>query len=512
MEGLDVGLGIPIGVPNFDDTNVRRSITERVIGIKDPISGVVRPPIQPTPLGKQRMWKSYASFLRWVEACEGLHNISPWSEEVVIQTRSGDKRAMYENEWQEYINHGRPPVKMSIMMCNARMKYEKLSPKPGKGFADTVPRTYYPRKPLGHILFGKYFFPLEKALYRRLDGYVRKVQRKVGFVGTRRSVVKGMNAEETAELLAEKFKSMQRFGRVAAVSWDATKFDLHVGGFALGQNHRVYRKFLDLDKDQALEFETLSRGVRDYKLVYKIQDMLYIIRHHDKRASGDVDTSGGNILLATLLFMSYLTNVKVPFEFITAGDDCIVFVREVDLERLADLPEYFREFGIESDLSPPVFELEHIKFCQMFPLEMGGKWRLVRHWPGGFQKEVSFAYDLSSPKMMRRYFAAIGAGGLALYSGVPIYQQWALWILRQSQGAEAMKLRREYGRDMWIDRMEAKEAPVGDVARLSFFKATGIPPSHQRTIESRISAWKFMGRESTRQDPMMQESFANGGL
>jgi hypothetical protein len=137
-----------------------------------------------------------------------LTSTTPVSLEEFPLQYEGRKRLVYTNAVESL--YARP-----IERCDADVswfvKYEKVD---GTGKDDVVPRMISPRTARYNVMIGRYLKHTEKLLFR---GIARVWGETV--------VAKGLNASQTASLIAEKWDS---YSNPVAVGLDAKRFDQHV--------------------------------------------------------------------------------------------------------------------------------------------------------------------------------------------------------------------------------------------------------------------------------------------
>jgi hypothetical protein len=93
-----------------------------------------------------------------------------------------------------------------------------------------------------------------------------------------------------------------------------------------------------------------------------------------------MNTALGNVFLMCSITHHYLEGLGIKYRFINDGDDCGVFLEASNLHLLDDLPAHHLAYGFEMDVEDPVYELEHVEFCQSRPINLGdGNWMMVRN-------------------------------------------------------------------------------------------------------------------------------------
>jgi hypothetical protein len=185
-------------------------------------------------------------------------------------------------------------------------------------------------------------------------------------------VAKGFNAEQTAQILHEKFS---RFLDPVVVGLDASRFDQHVCEEMLKWEHSVYKGYYPRERElsKLLNMQLHNRGnciTPDGKLVYEVDGT---------RASGDVNTALGNCLISAAILWTYLHKCRITSaDVFINGDDVIVFLeRNKSHTFIAGVPTFYGKLGFRMKVEPPVDVMESIEFCQTHPVYDGSKWVMV---------------------------------------------------------------------------------------------------------------------------------------
>lgn len=205
-----------------------------------------------------------------------------------------------------------------------------------------------------------------------------------------------------------------------AIGLDASRFDQHVSVQALEWEHSVYNRLFRSDElRDLLKWQLKNTGfarANDGMIKYTVEG---------GRMSGDMNTALGNCLIMCAMVWSYMqtklgpTGKPIHFEFIDNGDDVVLFLEKRDLHRIEDLAEWFGEMGFEMKIEEPVYEIEEIEFCQMHPIEVEpGVYTMVRTYPNAIAKDCI----CMNPQNFRQWLYAVGECGLAITSGVPVYE------------------------------------------------------------------------------------------
>jgi hypothetical protein len=159
-----------------------------------------------------------------------------------------------------------------------------------------------------------------------------------------------------------------------------------------------------------------------------------------------------------------------------------------DVEKVT-LHDWFLNYGFNIVQEPVAFELEHIEFCQMHPVCVAGKWRMVRNFQASLSKDA-VSIRSRTPQELRQWLWCVGKCGVAMASGVPVQQEYYKMFIRS--GMKGGRLNHVEGRSglTWFSAgLAATEAPVEDSTRVSFWKAFGVDPAEQMNMEADFSQY-----------------------
>ncbi len=455
------GLGpvTTLGVHNGDIRTLKTALLERMYFCKIGSGYEAAPEIRDAVIQERLGYfaQAVSQFRAW-----------PSTMDEVVDMYTGRKKTIYANAAEEYRRRG---LRRDDAYINAFVKVEKVNP--GK-----APRCIQPRKPVYNIRVGRYIKSVEHRLYKE----IAKV------FGDGPVVMKGFTTQGVARVMRGKWDS---FSDPVAIGLDATKFDMHVCEAMLRWEHGVYERVYGGSKElrRLLSWQrhNIGRGrCEDGWLRYKVRG---------KRASGDMNTALGNCLIMCAMIHAYSKVRGVATKLVNNGDDCVVFMERRDIQMFCQgLSGWFFELGFRMTQEPVVDEFERIEFCQMKPIKTIHGWNMVRNIPTALQKDTLCVMPLdsqSAPKWMQ----AVGEGGLALCSGVPVMQSFYLAYLRHG-------VKSRIADSVWMDSglsrmrgdMESKAAEVTDEARLSVFTAWGITPDEQLALEEYYDNWCFTGQ------------------
>lgn len=351
----------------------------------------------------------------------------------------------------------------SIIKCF--VKHEKYLFKEGK---EVIPRLIQPRDHRYIVETGRYIKPIEKLIYKIINtmyGYT--------------AVFKGLNMERRGELLYEMWGG---FKKPVAIGLDASKFDRHVSNAALSWEHMIYQKFYRNDKF----FKHLMKLQRQNQGRGRCNDGYLKYKTTHNRASGDSNTSLGNVLIMCALVYDYIHSKGLHARLANDGDDCVLIVEAEDLIKLDGISNHFKTAGFLLVTEAPVYILEEIEFCQAHPVRNHrGTYTMVRDVHKSLSKDAVALKPLDNENVKKMWMAAVGIGGMKLTSGMPILQDYYNVFKRHSGGARPLSDPTLDGGFWRLSLGMADEyiTPTPET-RLSFWMAFGISPQQQIECEN----------------------------
>lgn len=382
------------------------------------------------------------------------------SVQEVVEMYTGRKRIVYTQAAEDLAING---VQRHDAHLSAFTKFEKVDVK-------KAPRSINPRKPVYNLEVARYLKKFEKVVYNK----IAKVW------GDGPTVLKGYNSEEQAKILHGKWR---RFNDPVAVGLDAKKFDMHVSHDALSWEHEFYNMcFKSRKLKRLLKMQLQNVGVAylpDGRIKFKIRGT---------RSSGDLNTALGNCLLMCAMVHAWAEHCGVDCVLANNGDDCIVIMERVDLDKFkSGLVKWFEEMGFRMKVEPAVDEFENIEFCQTNPVWNGDKWLMVRNPKTCFVKDPMCIHPMQTSDALRKWCTAVGECGEVLNQGIPVMQEFYNAFLRIGAGKKSDKMKehvfRNEGKLSLARGMKKTRRIVDSSARLSFWKAFGIAPDEQRAME-----------------------------
>jgi len=391
---------------------------------------------------------------------------TPMKAEAFAQLYQGRKRTLLEKAIEANNKWG---FTDKSAIVRAFVKHEKYLFSRSK---IPIPRLIQPRDHRYIVETGRYIKPIEKLIYKGIDTVFKS-----------KTVFKGLNMEDRGNLLKTKW---DRFKRPVAVGLDASKFDRHVSNAALFWEHSVYMKFYPGDR----YFKHLMSLQRKNVGRAQLPDGSVSYETIHNRMSGDSNTSLGNVLIMCALIYDYLMTKGINAELANDGDDCQLILESDDLGLLGDIELWFRDAGFILVTETPVYVFEHIEFCQSKPImNYEGGYTMVRDVRKSLGKDAVALKPLDNANIKKMWLAAVGEGGMALTSGMPVVQSYYQMFKRNSQGAKVLKdITLDGGFFRLSKGMSSTFREPTPQTRLSFWLAFGINPVQQYALEAYYDA------------------------
>jgi hypothetical protein len=374
---------------------------------------------------------------------------------------TGRKKLIYERAYESLLTR---VINSRDAFVSTFVKAEKINfdKKP-----DPAARVIQPRSPRYNLEVGRYLKLFEAELckgFKRLFGYS--------------VILKGKNADGVGQALRDNW---DQFKVPVAVGLDASRFDQHVSVDALQWEHSVYNAvFRSPELARLLRWQINNRGIArvgDYRVDYRISGC---------RMSGDINTGMGNCLIMSCIVIAYCESIGIKFRLANNGDDCVLFLEQQDLSRIAGIDQWFLDFGFTLTREEPCSVFEEIEFCQAHPLQIGDGYRMVRNPHTAMSKDCVSLLSWDTPESFAVWAGAIGSCGAVLTSGVPVWSAWYARLLRLGTiRSGAVDLVYDSGLGYMARGVSA--ASITPEARVSFYRAFGILPDMQVALEAEYS-------------------------
>lgn len=362
----------------------------------------------------------------------------------------------------------------------ANIKAEK---KPVK--VDFIARIFGAYDIVVNILTGRFLKPLEHGIFHGIN---RTFQNLTG--GHEFTVLKGMNAEEKARVIAEKWAM---FGEPLAIELDCTHFDKHINSTLLRSEHSLYYRFYHGAQRRELkrllsyqiDVDWEARSDDGYKLNYSTRG---------GRVSGCVNTAMGNISVMCQVFYTYahlLSQMGIKFEYVNEGDDCFFIIEKRYRPLLPNIFDHFIRFGLQVRIENEVTDIHKISFCQTSPMFINGRWVMIRPPKTVFFKDLCQIQYLNL-ETYQKWMHEVGVGGSILNAGVPVfsvfYMKLVEWGSKNGELPNALKNDMAYS-GLWslIKNMSVVSNEITSQNRFEFFLATGITSEMQILLETKFA-------------------------
>lgn len=375
---------------------------------------------------------------------------------------TGRKRGIYERAFASLQMRA---INVKDSWVSTFVKAEKVNFS-AKG--DPAPRVIQPRSPRFNLEVGRYLKLFEGELcrgFKRLFGYS--------------VIVKGMNASEVGETMNSHWN---RYSQPVAVGLDASRFDQHVSYDALQFEHSVYNSvFRSKELAKLLQWQLHNTGIgrtEGYSMKYSVKGC---------RMSGDINTGMGNCLLMSMITIAYCESAGIDFRLANNGDDCVLILDRRQMHMLQGLDSWFTDFGFTLTREAPVYRLEQVVFCQMQPVLTGTGWRMTRDPRTAMSKDCVSLLGWSNEEEIREWAGAVGACGMSLSRGVPLWEAWYRRLQDMGKDASRGAEERIWNTGLGYMARGVVGCPVTAESRVSFYYAFGITPDMQVASELEYS-------------------------
>lgn len=440
---------------------LERAIKERMLFFKE--SGEYHPVYKPS---------STAFSIRAEKFIKAMRRLSTWTlpleMDQFVGSFNGQKRKRYE-----IAKKNLESVRWKRSWTDVKMflKFEtyNLTLKP-----DAKPRGIYPRSDEFLVDYGRRIKAIEKKIFK-------DIEQLFGYD----VVFKGKNQRSRGVLLEEYWNEMVD---PVAISADASAFEASVSKEALEFCHTIYNCYIRKDK----HFVDMQRSTLENNVTGRSFDGKLKVKLGYGKMSGDPDTALGNCLVSAYMMYQFFQELGiVKHRGCIDGDDVVFIVERSNLSSIMEKGrEFYRNFGFRMIFEKPVFELEHLSFCQSQPVWTPDGYIMVRSPKQATAKDAFSRKDLSSRTNFLRWITSIGECGISACGGIPIMQEYYQQYIRNGQGAPVFKtdnLFQEY-RTYKVQGMSRKYQDINPRTRYSFYIAFGVAPDEQEAIEKYYAA------------------------
>lgn len=408
------------------------------------------------------------------EVMSHMPRLPKLSRQQVVDCYKGPKRKIYEQALNSLTSK---PLEARDAWLSTFVKLEKQD-------LSKAPRGIQPRSSRFNLVLGQYLKHAEKKFFHAIN--------KVFGKRTRATVIKGFNADVSAQILRSKW---DLFKNPVALGLDASKFDMHVCIWLLMYEHSFYTALFPGSEELAelLEQQLHNQGIAfapDGSVKFKVQGT---------RASGDLNTSLGNCILMCAMVWVLLKKKGINAELVNNGDDCVVILEEDDVERFnKGLEALFRHWGFSMVVEPPVRVFEQIEFCQTRPVLLPTGWRMVRNHDAVLRKDPMCVIPIPTQDTYKKWLWAVGTCGVNSTGGVPVQNAFYRCYLRNgSRCTTGMYdyVHKNTGSLSRLDGLDTTQSCITPEARVSYYYAFGIMPDEQVELERFYDSGNIYGLE-----------------
>lgn len=390
---------------------------------------------------------------------QGLEAVRP--NEFWWTKYSGAKLARYEAAW---LSLDDVRLTRSDARISAFIKPEKL-------LKNGDPRMIQARTIRYNCVLGKYLVPLEHQLYQ--------LRRVPGFCSSDLPLVaKGLHLRRRAQVIQAK---MERFG--ACYSLDLSRFDAHIAIPWLQVEHAVYLR--------AHGNHPELRKLLSWQLINRCYTRHWRYNSIGGRMSGDMNTALGNCLLMLVMccVAARRTGMRPDsFDLFIDGDDTLVFTRHPGVK---EWPAVFRRMGQELKLEGYTKSFHQVEHCRCRPVSTARGVTMTQNPKRVIARSTAGVRHWQEQKFWQAYLGLLGTCELALSAGLPVLQEYALMLLRWSQGKRP---RRWVYLERWckvareLREFDPVPLPITPEARATMWEAWDICPAEQRALEASFRA------------------------
>lgn len=448
------------GVHNNNVDNVCRAATERVL--REEVQGVWVPVRTPQPLTFEYHLGVFA--MRMDELASVT---TPVSHQAIVDMYTGRKKITYQAAADSL---SASDVRPSDAYLKTFIKCEKVD---FSVKADPAPRVIQPRSPRYNLSLAVYLKPLEHTIYDNINKLFGH-----------RAIMKGLNAVEQARAIRESWEAVSD---PVAVDLDASRWDRHVSRVALRWEHRRYLAYFEgVYRSKLAELLGWQGTDRANRCFAYVPDGKVKWDMFGRRASGDMNTAVGNVLIMTACIWSWCREVGIEgYRLVNNGDDSVLIMPRRCLPLLGTISEWFQRMGFIMKVGEVTSVFEQIKFCQTQPVFDGARWIMCRDPKVVLAKDAHSIIPLDNETNLRGWLASVGDCGLALAGNLPIFCDYYNWMRKQgsTNNRVAHDPSMETGMRWLAQGLSAHYSEPSEAARVSFWRAFGIDGTDQRLWE-----------------------------
>jgi hypothetical protein len=185
------------------------------------------------------------------------------------------------------------------------------------------------------------------------------------------------------------------------------------------------------------------------------------------------------------MMKAYFLHKGVAAQLANNGDDCVVFLERRDLSHfMQGLDSWFLDLGFNMTVEEPVDVFDRVEFCQTKPVFDGFEWIMCRNPHTALAKDSVMLKCWDTPSIFRGWLDAVGTGGLALSSRLPVFQAFYSSYVRSGKRRPIPKELLPWSFTNLCNGMRRTPGVVLPEARCSFWEAFDITPDEQLEYEA----------------------------
>jgi len=256
--------------------------------------------------------------------------------------------------------------------------------------------------------------------------------------------------------------------------YDVSRFDAHMNKYV--RELIEFSLYTDCNKacSEYVAVMRKNRGVTRGGIKYRTSYTM---------GSGEACTSlGDSVVMAAVEEYIYR---EVPHSKIILGDDSVVVCES----EFTPNWQIFEECGLPIKYDS-AYSIHEVEFCQSRPCRISGVWRMVRNPTRVMSRSTDCIHRFVKHSTYGDWVATVGEGELAVNDGVPVLQEFALYLQKFGKSRETFKqmiIRERHSQD-WMTDWKRNRGPqaITAEARADFALAWGIPVDDQQRMEQKM--------------------------
>lgn len=428
----------------------------------------------PEPDVESIAWKGFLKRMRWLSRRIGLVRSAPIS--AVLKGKTGRRRKRFFQGIIALKNEGISAKDAMITEMQKLEMYEveKIPLKEDRGIQY--------RSVKYNAALAREIHNIESRLIGlHFDGY--------------HPVMKGATPKERAERIA---LGARTFTKPRFMLLDHSRFDAHVHPLLLHEEHKVYLRCRRRSKilRRLLRMQMRNKGRTKGGIRYV---------SFGKRMSGDINTGCGNTILNLCIILSWLDASGVKGKVYLDGDDSVVIIEQEDFDKLLNLEEFMRSLGMVTVMEY-TDEFWKVEFCQSRPVLVDGSVRFVRN-PHKVLATLMRTPERVDGLTLRENVRASCYCEMAMGGNCPVIAPFCRRVLnylgdgRCTFNASQLWKAEQYGVKFELP----EESEISDESRWTMWRAWGIDPGYQDTLENQDIVFSFapVERKATKVKPVV---------